>query len=121
MSNVVNIAPEVSTAILHRARLGAVRRKLLFDAARWKVQVTEGCRPEYAAIVRRRAARSLAALGLVDLYKAHGINAWGARCPGMLHCRISERGRAVLAACWNEIETGRPIRWSRFDVHAQLA
>ena len=112
------MTPEVSTAILRCARLGAVRRRLLIDAGLRQVQVTEGCATPYAAVVRRRAAQSLAALGLIDLFKTAGVNAWGSRCPGMLHATVTDLGRVVLAAFRHEIETGKPIRWARLKAHA---
>ena len=101
-----------------RTRLGAVRRWILREVACHPVQISKGAPTRSAQELRRRAAKALAALGLIEVYKTHGYNSWGSRCPGILHCRITDRGRAVIYTYRREIETGRPIRWARFEAHA---
>jgi hypothetical protein len=122
-SPVVSISSQdVCTEILRAPRLTAPRRKLLIELElAISVQVALPNLTRDQITVRRRAAHALAGLGLVETFKAHGTNSWGSRCPGMVHARLTDKGRKVLDTFRRDFELGRQTRWSKFAKHEQRA
>ena len=93
---------------------------MLRQAAIGPLQLNADVLSRSAQEVRRRAARALAALGLIEVYMAPGYSAWGSWCRRLLHIKITDLGRAVLATFAREFETGARIRWAKFEAHAAV-
>lgn len=105
-----------NVSVLARHRLGRQRRALLARAARGAVAVVDGPLPRVEAVALRRAAHELASLGLVEIFRRHGLSAAGAICLQRLHVRLTPLGLAVVEKFEREITGGRRVRWACLTV-----